>query len=191
MNSKHSHGHSHGGPEKEKHKKHTSFDHDVIEKEQMKQEEKALKAKTLRETDQSQNLRLKKKYVSRRKKAFEDSESDIDSNDEDYANNYKDTGDISYMDTKGNVTVLKPNIRFTSYKSVFKDLLKQTSVVTMYNIISMIINYDSTRAVTVTKKDDRTYFIKMYDLETYQMTFEEKIGGGPNQYIKMKEVQQN
>ena len=92
------------------------------------------------------------------------------------------------MDTKGNQTILKPNIRFTSYKSVFKDLLKQTSVITMYNIISMIINYDSTRAVTVTKKDDRTYYIKMYDLETYQMTFEEKIGGGPNQYIKMKEV---
>ena len=58
----------------------------------------------------------------------------------------------------------------------------------MFNIVSMIINYDSTRAVTVTKKDDRTYYIKMYDLETYQMTFEGKVGGGPNQYIKMKEV---
>jgi len=91
-----------------------------------------------------------------------------------------DTGDISYTDTKGTVTVLKPNIRFTSYKSVFKDLLKQTSVITMYPIVSMIINYDSTRAVTVTKKDDRTCYIKMYDLETYEMTFEEKIGGGSN-----------
>ena len=86
--------------------------------------EKAAKAKTLRETDQSQNLRLKKKYVSRRKKAFEDSESDIASDDDDFKNDYKETGDISYMDTKGNITILKPNIRFTSYKSVFKDLLK-------------------------------------------------------------------
>lgn len=50
----------------------------------------------------------------------------------------------------------------------------------MWPIVSMIINYDSTRAITVTKKDDRTYFIKMYDLESYLMTFEEQIGGGPN-----------
>ena len=61
----------------------------------------------------------------------------------------------------------------------------------MYPIVSMIITYDSTRAVTVTCKDDRTYYIKMYDLEKYDMTFEERIGGGPDQYIKLKEVQQN
>tara|TARA_B110000285_G_C15139135_1_gene629426 strand:- start:4004 stop:4162 length:159 start_codon:yes stop_codon:yes gene_type:complete len=52
----------------------------------------------------------------------------------------------------------------------------------------MIITYDSSRAVTITRKDDRNYFIKMYGLETYEMTFEEKIGGGPNSYIKLKEV---
>ena len=92
------------------------------------------------------------------------------------------------MDTKGNSTILKPNIRFTSYKSVFKDLLKQTSVITQWPIISMIINYDSTRAITVTKQNERTYYIKMYDLEEYHMTFEEMIGGGPNQFIKCKEI---
>ena len=69
------------------------------------------------------------------------------------------------MDTKGNVTTLKPNLRFLPYKNVFKDLLKQTQVITMYPIISMLITYDSTRALTVTKKDDRFYYIKMYDLE--------------------------
>ena len=31
----------------------------------------------------------------------------------------------------------------------------------------------------------------MYDLESFKMTFEEKIGGGPNDYIKIKEVEQN
>ena len=61
----------------------------------------------------------------------------------------------------------------------------------MYPIVSMIISYDSTRAVTITKKDDRTCFVKMYGLETNEMTFEEKIGGGPNSYIKLKEIQQN
>lgn len=101
---------------------------------------------------------------------------------------YKDTGDITYMDTRGNKTTLKPNIRFMSYKNVFKDLLRQTQVITMYPIVSMIITNDSTKAVTITKKDDRTCFIKMYDLEKFDMTFEEKIGGGPNSYIKIKEI---
>jgi hypothetical protein len=40
-----------------------------------------------------------------------------------------------------------------------------------------MISYDSTRAITVTKRNEKEYYIKMYDLETYEMTFEEKIGG--------------
>ena len=71
---------------------------------------------------------------------------------------------------------------------MFKDLIKQHSVVTMYPIVSMIITYDSTRAVTVTKKDDQEYYVKMYDLETYEQTFEECFFG---KYIKIKEVEQN
>ena len=59
------------------------------------------------------------------------------------------------------------------YANMFKDLIKQQSVVTMYPIVSMIITYDSTRAITVTKKDDQEYLVKMYDLETYEMKFEE------------------
>jgi len=55
----------------------------------------------------------------------------------------------------------------------------------------MIITYDSTRAVTVTKKDDREYYIKQYDLEDYSMKFEEKVGGLDSDYIKLKEVEQN
>ena len=62
----------------------------------------------------------------------------------------------------------------------------------MYPIISMLITYDSTRALTVTKKDDRFYYIKMYDLEQYDLTFEECIGTGEKgSYIKFKEVEQN
>jgi hypothetical protein len=59
----------------------------------------------------------------------------------------------------------------------------------MYPIVSMIITYDSSKAVTVTKKNDREYWVKQYDLETYDMTFEEMIGGGEDQYIKLKEVE--
>ena len=55
----------------------------------------------------------------------------------------------------------------------------------------MLITYDSTRAVTVMKKNDYEVYIKMYNLETYEETFEEMIGGREDQYIKVKEVEQN
>jgi len=67
--------------------------------------------------------------------------------------------------------------------------VKSSNVVTMYPIVSMIITYDSSKAVTVTKRNDREYYIKQYDLESYDLTFEEKIGGGEDQYIKLKEVE--
>ena len=69
--------------------------------------------------------------------------------------------------------------------------MKQTGIVTPYPLISMMITYDSTRAIAVTKKDDREYAILMYDLETNACTFQEKVGGGSTAYIKVKEVEQN
>jgi hypothetical protein len=57
--------------------------------------------------------------------------------------------------------------------------------------VTVSISYDSTRAITITKKDDKEFWVKMYDLETYEQTFEEKIGGLPNSYIRTKEVEQN
>ena len=58
----------------------------------------------------------------------------------------------------------------------------------MYPICTMIITLDSSKAITVTKRNDKEYYVKQYDLEDYTMTFEEKIAGG---YIKLKEVEQN
>lgn len=55
----------------------------------------------------------------------------------------------------------------------------------------MAISFDSTRAITVTKKDDKESYIKMYDLNTSELCFEELIGGQPDQYIKVKDVEQN
>jgi hypothetical protein len=64
-------------------------------------------------------------------------------------------------------------------------------VVTLYPIVTCIITYDSTRAITVTKKDDQEFWVRMYDLETYEKTFDEQIGGQPEDYIRLKEVEQN
>ena len=98
---------------------------------------------------------------------------------------------MQYINTQGEKVSNKPNPRFKNFSEVFRNLVKSTNVVTMYPIVSMIITYDSTKAVTVTKKNDREYYVKQYDLESYELTFEEKIGGGADQYIKLKEVEQS
>ena len=59
----------------------------------------------------------------------------------------------------------------------------------MYPIISMLITYDSTKAITLSQKDHKTFYVKMYDLETYDLTFEEEIGGEDATYVKVKEVE--
>ena len=62
---------------------------------------------------------------------------------------------------------------------------------TMYPICSVMLSYDSTRAITVTKATEKEYYVKMYDLETNELTFEEKIGGKSDCYIKLKDVEQS
>lgn len=85
----------------------------------------------------------------------------------------------------------KPNLQFKSYASLFKNLTKEKKVPTMYPIVTCMITYDSTRAITVTKKDDREFWVRMYDLETYEKTFNEQIGGEPTSFIRLKEIEQN
>lgn len=54
-----------------------------------------------------------------------------------------------------------------------------------------MLTYNSKSAVTVTMKNDREYLIRQYNLESYCVTFEEKVGGLEQSYIKLKEVEQN
>mmetsp|Transcript_801 Transcript_801/g.1008 ORF Transcript_801/g.1008 Transcript_801/m.1008 type:complete len:398 (-) Transcript_801:899-2092(-) len=61
----------------------------------------------------------------------------------------------------------------------------------MYPIVTVMITFDSTRAITVSKQNPQTYYVKMYDLESYELVFEEMIGGHEDDYIKLKEVEQN
>jgi len=72
---------------------------------------------------------------------------------------------------------VKPNKRFKNFNDVFSGLTKSQNVTTMYPIVSCAITYNSKSAITVTKKNDREYYVKQYSLENYIMTFEEKIGG--------------
>ena len=70
-------------------------------------------------------------------------------------------------------------------------MTKHKVVPTMYPIVSVSISYDSTRAITVTKKDDREFWVRMYDLESYDKTFDMQIGGNPDSFIRTKEIEQN
>lgn len=74
---------------------------------------------------------------------------------------------------------------------MFDNLTKHNVVPTAFDIVSMIITYDSSHTVAVTKKDDGEYYIRMFQLETYEQTFSEKVGGEPDSYIKMKDIEQN
>ena len=52
-----------------------------------------------------------------------------------------------------------------------------------------MISYNSKYAITVTKKNDEEYYVKIYSLSNNAMIFEEKIGGEKDDYIKLKEVE--
>ena len=86
---------------------------------------------------------------------------------------------------------MKPNKRFKNFNDVFSGLTKSKNVVTMYPLVSCCITYNSKSAVTVTKNNDKEYYVKQYSLESYKMTFEERIGGLESDYVKLKEVEQN
>lgn len=52
----------------------------------------------------------------------------------------------------------------------------------------LLTNDAPQKALTVTKKDESNSIIKMYDIDTGELMFEEWISGT---YIKVKEVEQN
>jgi hypothetical protein len=74
---------------------------------------------------------------------------------------------------------------------LFQNLTKSKNVETKFPIVTCIISYDSTRAITVIKKNDREFWVMMYSLQDYVNTFTEMIGGKEDSYIRCKEVQQN
>lgn len=123
-------------------------------------------------------------YKSRREKIYDDTD-DVEGSESD-----SEDGGISFKDAKGNMVDLQPHMRFKNYKNLFTKLLNYKSVPTKYPIISMMITYDSEKAITVTKKSDRTYIIKMYCLKNYNITFEEHLGGTRESFIKAKEIEQ-
>jgi hypothetical protein len=54
-----------------------------------------------------------------------------------------------------------------------------------------MLTYNSLNAITVTKRTESEFHIKIYDLLSFDRVFSEKIFGNPYNCIKLKEVEQN
>jgi hypothetical protein len=135
------------------------------------------------------NLPKPKSYRSRKaNENFEDDQSQDEGTVELSAVELEELERIKQMKSKG-LEVSQPNPMFKNYRDIFSNLMKETNISTMYPICECIITYDSTRAIVTMKRNDKEYFVKMYGLESYALTFEEKIGGENSDYIKMKEVE--
>jgi hypothetical protein len=72
---------------------------------------------------------------------------------------------------------IKPNSKFKNFNDLLSNLTKTRNITTKYPIISVTISHDNMYAVTVTCKDETTFFIKIYSLNTYSIVFDEVIGG--------------
>lgn len=119
--------------------------------------------------------------MSRQELDYNDDESDAGNDDLEENNEPLDK----------NIDYYKPNLQFKSYSSLFENLTKAQKVVCEHPLLSVMISYDSTRAICVLKKDDKEVWIKMYSLANYDKTFSEKIGGKEESFIRCKEVEQN
>ena len=86
---------------------------------------------------------------------------------------------MAYVNTTGYEIIQKPNVRFKRYSSQFHNLVIYHSVPTLYPLVTTSISNDSARVITVTKKSEREYYVKMYNLISKELVFEEKIGGEP------------
>ena len=81
------------------------------------------------------------------------------------------------------------NSNFQNHADLFNNLTNTQLVKTQYDLVSVIITFDSSRVVTCTKNEDTHSIIKQYDLkDNNKLTFEEHYKGN---YIKMKDVEQN
>lgn len=128
-------------------------------------------------------------HYKRRHQDYDDNNSQ---DEEDEITSPRDhTKGVTIHNDDGTVTELKSNPQFKNYQSIFQNLLKVDNINTAYPIICCTITYDSALVITITSKSDSEYYIKMYDLVNFEMVFEEKIGGKPEQYIKCKEIEQN
>ena len=135
-------------------------------------------------TQEEDDMSKKVNYDSRNNQRYDDEDSNYEDSQES-EDDEPSPNTEKFEETSG----LKGNQRFKNFNEVFQNLTKQKIVNTKYNIVSCCISYNSKSAIAVLKASDRKYYVAAYSLETYEKSFEEKIGGLPNSYIKVKEIE--
>ena len=76
----------------------------------------------------------------------------------------------------------------SQYDYMLNNLTKSIDVDTEINVIRIIITYDSARAITICKKSDELFIIKLFSLKDYSKVAQIVIKG---EYLKMNEIVQN
>ena len=126
--------------------------------------------------------------------ALFDDDNSQESSDEDEESQrqalYKNFG-IPMMNNQNEKIIMKPNNRFVNYQNIFQNLIKTTFVPTNAPIVSCELTRDSKRSILIMKNSEFEFFVVMYDLESQNITFKEKVGGEPHQYIKLNQVTQH
>lgn len=80
---------------------------------------------------------------------------------------------MQYINTESFDIKQKPNEYFKFYHDIFNQLLIAKNVMSMFPIVSVAISFDSKVAITITKKSEREFWLKMYSLTNYKLVFEE------------------
>ena len=133
------------------------------------------------------NWDTKMNYESRRTVVY-----DEDADTTGHVNKYHaHNNDIQWKDTLGNSHSISANPQLTSHSHVFQNLLKTDTVITDHVICSMMMSYDSTRIISVQKKDNHESYVAQHCMVEKTKVFYEKFGGHKESYIKIKEVAQN
>lgn len=77
---------------------------------------------------------------------------------------------------------------FNKYGDLFQDLTLRTAVDTVYDVINVIITYDSQSAIAIVNKKDEHFEVQGFSLVTQQPVFKKCYDGT---YIKMNLVEQS
>jgi hypothetical protein len=77
--------------------------------------------------------------------------------------------------------------QFDKHRDMFKDLTKRSYIDTEYDVVSMIITYDSKHALAIVSKSDEEFMVQEYSLDTSERKFSHTYKG---RYLKMNLIEQ-
>ena len=90
-------------------------------------------------------------YTSRR---FQNSSDEKESDESDDSLMDEETAAIEWFDSKGETRSLPANDFLAKHKNLFRDVVKTESIITDNPLVTMMISFDSKRAISVQCEDE-------------------------------------